>query len=215
MPVYKAGKLSIHAILPCKISDSWSCNRAVKIVLDRAMSGMNISLMMMIVFADLFKETYLPVIVQACKKENPLDTREKAVSSLHLLTRRGKDMIHYMDPHMTRDWFNQDSNRPALLAAGVLDILVETLKDTEPPMSESAQRYAAVAICDLIQGSGKWFRFNDIGMILIMAFRWLQVLHCGAWHFGFNQTYIDIAHDPQQWTTILDIDDTLSNHAYR
>ncbi|KAI7884559.1 ARM repeat-containing protein [Lichtheimia hyalospora FSU 10163] len=90
---------------------------AVKIVLDRAMS-----------------ETYLPVIVQACKKESPLDTREKAVSSLHLLTRR-------------------DSNRPALLAAGVLDILVETLKDTEPPMSESAQRYAAVAICDLIQGS--------------------------------------------------------------
>lgn len=59
--------------------------------------------MMMIVFADLFKETYLPVIVQACKKESSLDTREKAVSSLHLLTRRGKDMIHYMDPHMTRD----------------------------------------------------------------------------------------------------------------
>ena len=41
MPVYKAGKLSIRDILSCKLSDALSCNRAVKIVLDRAMSGTN------------------------------------------------------------------------------------------------------------------------------------------------------------------------------
>ncbi|KAI9314574.1 hypothetical protein BX666DRAFT_2029445 [Dichotomocladium elegans] len=82
---------------------------AVKIILDRAMS-----------------DKYLSYIINTCKKGNSNDSQEMAVSSLHLLTRRG---------------------------AGILDVLVDALA-SEPPMSESTQRYAAVAICDLIQNSG-------------------------------------------------------------
>jgi hypothetical protein len=34
-------------------------------------------------------------------------------------------------------------------------VLVDALKCTDPEMKEVTQRYVAVAICDLIQGSGK------------------------------------------------------------
>lgn len=49
-----------------------------------------------------------------------------------------------------------ENNRAALLAAGALQVLVDTLKCTDNAMPETTQRYAAVAICDLIQGSGKY-----------------------------------------------------------
>jgi hypothetical protein len=41
------------------------------------------------------------------------------------------------------------------LEAGALSVLVDALKCTDPDMKEITQRYVAVAICDLIQGSGK------------------------------------------------------------
>ncbi|KAI8370486.1 uncharacterized protein BYT42DRAFT_582594 [Radiomyces spectabilis] len=92
-------------------------NSAVKIVFERAMS-----------------EEYLPSIIEACKKEQPIESRSKALAVLQLLTRR-------------------DQNKTALLSAGALPVLVDALKSTEPGMAEITQRYVAVAICDLIQGS--------------------------------------------------------------
>jgi hypothetical protein len=41
------------------------------------------------------------------------------------------------------------------LEAGALGVLVDALKCEDPEMTEVTKRYVAVAICDLIQGSGK------------------------------------------------------------
>ncbi|KAI8091717.1 hypothetical protein BDF21DRAFT_410072 [Thamnidium elegans] len=88
-----------------------------KIILERAMSG-----------------SYLPNIIAACGKEQPIDIKSKALPSLQLLTRK-------------------ENNKAALLEAGALGVLVDALKCTDPEMKEVTQRYVAVAICDLIQGS--------------------------------------------------------------
>lgn len=47
-----------------------------------------------------------------------------------------------------------ENNKTTLLEAGALGVLVDALKCTDPAMKEVTQRYVAVAICDLIQGSG-------------------------------------------------------------
>lgn len=47
-----------------------------------------------------------------------------------------------------------ENNKATLLEAGALGVLVDALKCTDPAMKEVTQRYVAVAICDLIQGSG-------------------------------------------------------------
>lgn len=54
-----------------------------------------------------------------------------------------------------------ENNRAALLAAGALQVLVDILKCTDSEMPETTQRYAAVAICDLIQGSGKYYKVDS------------------------------------------------------
>ncbi|KAI8083959.1 uncharacterized protein B0P05DRAFT_535605 [Gilbertella persicaria] len=90
---------------------------SIKIILERAMSA-----------------HYLPKIIDACDKHQPIDIRSKALPSLQLLTRK-------------------ENNKTALLEAGALGVLVDALKCTDPDMKEVTQRYVAVAICDLIQGS--------------------------------------------------------------
>ncbi|KAI8329366.1 hypothetical protein EDC96DRAFT_529431 [Choanephora cucurbitarum] len=77
---------------------------------------------------------YLPKIVAACDKSQPIETRSKALPALQLLTRK-------------------ENNKTALLEAGALSVLVDALKCTDPEMKEVTQRYVAVAICDLIQGN--------------------------------------------------------------
>lgn len=90
---------------------------STKIILERAMSG-----------------TYLPKLIAACEKDQPIEIRSKALPSLQLLTRK-------------------ENNKIALLEAGALVVLVDALKCTDPDMKEVTQRYVAVAICDLIQGN--------------------------------------------------------------
>ncbi|CAO3652222.1 unnamed protein product [Mucor fragilis] len=90
---------------------------SIKIILERAMSA-----------------TYLPKIIAACDKDQPIETKSKALPSLQLLTRK-------------------ENNKATLLEAGALGVLVDALKCTDPAMKEVTQRYVAVAICDLIQGS--------------------------------------------------------------
>lgn len=51
-----------------------------------------------------------------------------------------------------------ENNKAALLEAGALGVLVDALKCTDPEMKEVTQRYVAVAICDLIQGSGNVYQ---------------------------------------------------------
>ncbi|KAG2206826.1 hypothetical protein INT47_007582, partial [Mucor saturninus] len=77
---------------------------------------------------------YLPKIIAACDKNQSIEIKSKALPSLQLLTRK-------------------ENNKAALLEAGALGVLVDALKCTDPDMKEVTQRYVAVAICDLIQGS--------------------------------------------------------------
>jgi hypothetical protein len=49
----------------------------------------------------------------------------------------------------------KENNKATLVDAGALRVLVDALKCTDPGMKEVTQRYVAVAICDLVQGSGK------------------------------------------------------------
>jgi hypothetical protein len=74
--------------------------------------------------------------VAACKEDQSIELRSKALPSLQLLTRK-------------------ENNRVALLNAGALEVMVDALKCTDPDMKEVTQRHVAVGICDLIQGSGK------------------------------------------------------------
>ncbi|KAI8639010.1 hypothetical protein BD408DRAFT_485133 [Parasitella parasitica] len=90
---------------------------SIKIILERAMSA-----------------TYLPKIIAACDKGQPIEIKSKALPSLQLLTRK-------------------ENNKTTLLEAGALNVLVDALKCQDPAMKEVTQRYVAVAICDLIQGS--------------------------------------------------------------
>ncbi|KAL0073218.1 armadillo-type protein [Phycomyces blakesleeanus] len=103
---------------------------AVKIILERAMS-----------------DAYLPIIISACRNDQPVEDRSNALTTLQLLTRR-------------------ERNKPGLLAAGALDVLVEALRCTEPDMKETTKRYVAVAICDLIQGNdANKYAIIDLGVL--------------------------------------------------
>ncbi|KAI9019287.1 armadillo-type protein [Phycomyces nitens] len=103
---------------------------AVKIILERAMS-----------------DAYLPIIINACRNDQPVEDRSNALTTLQLLTRR-------------------ERNKPGLLGAGALNVLVEALKCTEPDMKETTKRYVAVAICDLIQGNDiNKYAVIDLGVL--------------------------------------------------
>ncbi|RUS21036.1 hypothetical protein BC937DRAFT_93802 [Endogone sp. FLAS-F59071] len=65
---------------------------------------------------------YLPDIIKACQSHQNPDTRLRGVTTLQLLSRND---------------------------AGALEVLVELLRATD--LRETAQKYAAVAICDLVQ----------------------------------------------------------------
>ena len=81
-----------------------------------------------------------------------MDIRSKSLYSLQLLTRKG---IHILVKCESYLMIHKEGNKAALLQAGALNVLVDALKCTDPDMKEVTQRYVAVAICDLIQGSGK------------------------------------------------------------
>ncbi|KAI9480390.1 MAG: hypothetical protein EXX96DRAFT_562409 [Benjaminiella poitrasii] len=103
---------------------------SVKIILERAMSP-----------------TYLPKIIAACNKDQPIEIRTKALPALQLLTRK-------------------ENNKAVLIAEDALEVLVDALKCTDPSMEEVTQRYAAVAICDLIQGSDiNKYRILELGVL--------------------------------------------------
>ncbi|KAF7728688.1 hypothetical protein EC973_005725 [Apophysomyces ossiformis] len=94
-------------------------------------------------------EKYLPVIIRACNHKQSVAMRSKALIALQLLTRR-------------------EGNKAALLSAGALGVLVDALKCTDPEMEESTKRFAAVAICDLIQGSAMADPLQDINKYCII-----------------------------------------------
>ncbi|KAI7904924.1 uncharacterized protein BX663DRAFT_501050 [Cokeromyces recurvatus] len=103
---------------------------SVKIILERAMSP-----------------TYLPKIITACSKDQPIEIRSKALPALQLLTRK-------------------ENNKAVLIAEGALEVLVDALKCTDPNMKEVTKRYAAVAVCDLIQGSDiNKYRILELGIL--------------------------------------------------
>lgn len=101
--------------------------------------------------------TYLPKIIAACDKDQPIEIKSKALPSLQLLTRKGTAW------YTSRIWqeitWQLENNKATLLEAGALGVLVDALKCTDPAMKEVTQRYVAVAICDLIQGSGMRWHF--------------------------------------------------------
>ncbi|CEG74833.1 hypothetical protein RMATCC62417_09971 [Rhizopus microsporus] len=91
--------------------------------------------------------THLPKIIAACADDQPMDIRSKSLYSLQLLTRK-------------------EGNKAALLQAGALNVLVDALKCTDPDMKEVTQRYVAVAICDLIQGSDiNKYKILELGIL--------------------------------------------------
>ncbi|RUS26433.1 armadillo-type protein [Jimgerdemannia flammicorona] len=73
---------------------------------------------------------YLPDIIKACQPHQRSETRLKGVTTLQLLSRN-------------------ENNKKILVDAGALEVLVNLLRATD--IRETAQKYAAVAICDLVQ----------------------------------------------------------------
>jgi hypothetical protein len=70
---------------------------------------------------------------------------------------------------------------------------VDALKCTDPDMKEVTQRYVAVAICDLIQGSGMDILLKSISMTNCLPFsRYEQVLHFGIRRFRSYKANFDI-----------------------
>ncbi|KAF8979251.1 hypothetical protein BGZ46_005682, partial [Entomortierella lignicola] len=85
-----------------------------------------------ILLSRAMREPNLRYILDTIAESDIEEERWKGVTTLQLLTRN-------------------EHNRAALVDAGALEILVDTLKD--PENREKSHRYAAVSICELISGS--------------------------------------------------------------
>ncbi|KAF9170064.1 hypothetical protein BGX20_009471, partial [Mortierella sp. AD010] len=85
-----------------------------------------------ILLSRAMRESNLQYILDTVAESDIEEERWKGVTTLQLLTRN-------------------EHNRAALVDAGALEILVDTLKD--PENREKLHRYAAVSICELISGS--------------------------------------------------------------
>ncbi|KAF9208053.1 hypothetical protein BGZ49_009918, partial [Haplosporangium sp. Z 27] len=85
------------------------------------------------------REPNLRYILDTIAESEIEEERWKGVTTLQLLTRNGTFLSE------------SEHNRAALVDAGALEILVDTLKD--PENREKSHRYAAVSICELISGS--------------------------------------------------------------
>ena len=107
--------------------------------------------------------TYLPKIIAACGKDQPISVKSKALPSLQLLTRKG--MLDNALAWKESLICSIENNKTALLEAGALRVLVDALKCTDPGMKEVTQRYVAVAICDLIQGSGNGIMIHHFNVL--------------------------------------------------
>ncbi|KAI8070067.1 hypothetical protein BC940DRAFT_296883 [Gongronella butleri] len=100
-----------------------------------------------IAIARAMSARYLSTIIAACQKDQPIQLRSQALTVLQLLTQT-------------------EQHRPALLEAGALHVLVDALGSKEPEMTELTQRYVAMAICDLIQGSdANKYAAIDLGIL--------------------------------------------------
>lgn len=115
--------------------------------------------------------------------------------------------------------------------AGALEVLVELLRATD--LRETAQKYAAVAICDLVQLVGRWILERSLPMLVrlqrciklhvvvyrsalshLSSFaRRAQNPHCASWRPGTTAEHLDVRDDPQQRAKVLESDGRTSDFA--
>lgn len=219
MSIFKAGNAASVVRLESE-ADTVFCS-SIKIILERAMSGReciygHVPFSMTLTSTCCKLLTYQRLL-QHATRISPLKSNQKHCR--HYNCWLGKVHTHTLPmltwcDHLT---WQLENNKATLLEAGALGVLVDALKCTDPAMKEVTQRYVAVAICDLIQGSGNAVHTPSCKHADISHYVWLtrhqQVLHTGTGCFGSYQAHPDFRRHPQQWTEILDTDDLVPNLA--
>ncbi|KAJ3126866.1 hypothetical protein HK098_007070, partial [Nowakowskiella sp. JEL0407] len=160
----------------CKFTGELS---AIRILLERAMSGIKIILEHLTKFIESVPtEQYLPVIIKACESDDE-NQKRKAVATIQQLTK-------------------YDENKRLLLKSGVLRILCNILKSQ---VHETTHRYAIIAVFRLVSNDG----MELMNQCLNIHIRKDKVVSYGILVplCGFISASVSLSNDLKYWSLLL------------